>query len=315
MTATPPIIPKCTLAPLFDFNSSFQGTYSLGANVVLRETDHLQIMEAMNGYLQTLRAGVRESFNTYLSPHERDEFGAARLCLDHQFEAPDYIGRDEQRSREEIQNVVMAMRVVKPTLVKPGLYLGWERRNQGWELRGFEKVGFDAYDAPEEPMEDFSGADLDRLAEILPRIRQAYATHGQGSFSRVANALNFFEMGYRSQMAEVRFVLFTTALESLFVTSDYRVGLQFRERISRFLVQDPIVRQHLLETCQSIYGTRSKIVHGQAVGGSTDTAGPLMLELQEIGRRCLQLILRSDTLFAHFCGTPSQLERYFRGLP
>jgi hypothetical protein len=305
---THPVIPKRTIAPLFEFSSSIRGVHDLGGTITLRGTEHEAIRKAMDANLGRLRERP-ERFETYLSPQEREKFEAARCCLEHRFEAPDYVGESEQRSKEEIQAVVIAMRVVKPTRAKPGLYLGWENRNNGWELRGFEKVGFDAYTAPEEPLRPFSAADAGSLAELMPRVRQAYSAHGRGRFNRVANALNFFETGYRSNWDVVRFVVFTTALESLFITSDKMVSRQFRERIARFLAQNPANRRKLEDTCRAIYDARSAIVHGQplAAQGGVDQ---LMLEVQQIGRRCLQRVLGDGVLFATFCGPAPTLGRF-----
>lgn len=313
-TSPHPVIPKRTVAPLFEFGSSIQGAHDLGGDITLEETDHQAITRGMDANLAGLR-GRGESFKTYLSPAEREEFAAARFCLVRQFQAPDYVGQDEQRSKEEIQSVVIAMRVVKSTLAKPGLYLGWEKRGTDWELRGFEKVGFDVYRAPEEDLEDFSAADVASLAEMMPRIRRAYAAHGGGHFNRVANALNFFETGYRSNWDVVRFVVFTTALESLFITSDERVSRQFRQRIPRFLAQGQPDRQHLESTCRAVYATRSAIVHGKPVKGGRKVIDRLMLDVQEIGRRCLRRVFGDDGLFATFCGEASALGRFLEQVP
>ena len=96
----------------------------------------------------------------------------------------------------------------------------WENRGDGWELGGFEKVSYHIHLAPEEVPEPFDAQDVAQLAEILPRVRQAFYGHGRSSFNRVANGLNFFETGYRLDWGPVRFVMFTTALESLFITKD-----------------------------------------------------------------------------------------------
>lgn len=307
------VIPKRTIAPLFEFTSSIEGVHDLGGKIILRETDHAAMRDAMDAYLARFRQGG-ESFKTYLSPQEREEFEAARYCLEHRFEAPDYVGESEQRSKEEIQAVVIAMRVLKPTRAKMGLYLGWENREGDWDLRGFEKVGFDVYTAPEESLEAFTAADVASLAEIMPQVRQAYSAHGSGRFNRVANALNFFETGYRSNWDMVRFVVFTTALESLFITSDKGVSRQFRERISRFLAQSPANRQQLEDTCRAIYGARSAIVHGKPVPGGRGIDHP-MREVQEIGRRSLKNVLGDGARFATFCGPASTLGRFLDRTP
>ena len=122
--ASHPVIPKRTVAPLFDFRLSIQRAYALGGNVTLRQTDHAAIQRAMDAYLARL-GQPGESFMTYLSPHEREELEGAHFCLEHRFEAPDYLGESEERSKAEIQGIVITLRVVKSTLAKPGLYLGW----------------------------------------------------------------------------------------------------------------------------------------------------------------------------------------------
>ncbi len=309
------IISKRTIAPLFDFMASVQGTHDLGNDVILRETDHSAIREEMNTSLSTLRGETGESFTTYLSSPERDEFEAAVLCLEHRFDAPDYVGQSEELSWAQILSVVTAMRIVKPTLVKPGLRLGWENRGGIWQLRGFFKAGFDVYHAEEEWFEPFTTEDVTSLREMMSRVHQAYIAHGQGDFNRVANSLNFFESGYRSNWIPVRFVMFTTALESLFITSDDGVGRQFRERISRFLGQDLADRQQLEDNCRAIYATRSDIVHGQPIAGGRTTIDRLMLDVQRIGRSCLQKVLKDDALFAKFCGPRSDLGRFLTEIP
>lgn len=302
-----PRIPKRTVAVLYDLRADLRGVYDLGQNIILRETDHAGIREAIDAYLARPRQ-PGEGFRTYLSPHEREEFDAAHLSLEHQFEAPDYVGEDEKRSEEKIQEVITALRVLGSTLARPGLYLGWENREGTWELRRFYKAGFSVYLATEEEDEDvFRVDDIRVLTEMMPRVRQAYSAHGGGRFNRVANALNFFEMGYRSEVAEVRFVLLTTALESLFVTSDRGISGQFRERISRFVTPDPAGRQRVLEACRDIYNTRSAIVHGGPVEGGPPEGYRLMREVQVIGRACLQAVLRGDDLFARFSGPVADL--------
>lgn len=57
MNASGSVIPKRTVAPLFDFRPSIQGVYDLGGNVTLRPTDHAGIRRAMNAYL----TGSRQS--------------------------------------------------------------------------------------------------------------------------------------------------------------------------------------------------------------------------------------------------------------
>lgn len=299
-------IAKRTVAVLYELRAELQGVHDLGQNVMLRETDHTGIREAMDAYL-----AHGESFQTYLSPHERDEFDSAHLCLEHRFEAPDYVGEDEKRSEAEIQKVVTALRVVGSTLANPGLNLGWEKRGESWEIRRLYKSGFSVYLATDEEDEDVFGIDEIRtLIEMMPRVRRAYSGHGGGCFNRVANALNFFEMAYRSEVAEVRFVLLTTTLESLFVTSDQRISAQFRERISRFMTPVASGRQQVLETCRDIYNTRSAIVHGGPVEGGAPEAYRLMREAQSFGRACLQAVLMDDGLFARFCGPAADLGRF-----
>lgn len=300
-------IAKRTVAVLYELRADLRGVHDLGQNMILRETDHTGIREAMDEYLAGLRE-PGESFRTYLSPHERDEFYSAHLSLEHCFEAPDYVGEDEKRSEAEIQKVITALRVVGSTLANPGLYLGWERRGGSWELRRFCKSGFSVHLATEEEDEDVFGVDEIRtLTEMMPRVLRAYSGHGGGRFNRVANALNFFEMAYRSAVAEVRFVLLTTALESLFVTSDQSISAQFRERISRFMTPDAAIRQRVLQTCRQIYNTRSAIVHGGPVERRTSEVYRLMCEAQRIARTCLHAILSDDNLFARFCGAAGDL--------
>ncbi len=295
------IIPKRTLAPLFDFDTNISGVHDLGGNITLRDTDHNAIRQAMDEYLSSfgIQTGEDESFKTYLSLHEREEFKEALLCFEHQFEAPDTLGESDERSKAEIQKVVTALRVAKPTLAKPGLILRWENRDGTWKLAGFEKVGFDTYNAQEEDFEPFGAADLAILRKMMPRVNDAYSAHGGHRFNRVANALNFFELGYRSRVADVRFVLFTTALESLFVTSDRSVSYQFRERISRFLTSETCERQRLHDISREIYKIRSAIVHGGALG-DVGVLHESLLFLQDIGRRCLQRILLDDPTFSRF---------------
>ena len=307
-TLGPETISKLTIAPLFDFMASVQGTHNLGNDA---------IRQAMDGYLSKfrIRTGEDESFITYLSPHERDEFKNALLCLEHHFEAPDHLGESEERSKGEIQKIMAAIRVVKPTLAKPGLILRWENRDGTWELAGFNKVGFDIYTAREEDLEPFDAADLAILLKMMPRVYDAYSTHGGERFNRVANALNFFEMGYRLFVVDVRFVIFTTSLESLFVTSDRRMGYQFRERISRFLTSEPLERQHLHDTCREIYKIRSAIVHGGAVPGGVEVLHESMLLLQDIGRRCLQRILQDDLTFSRFQTGAMELGGFLSQIP
>ena len=271
----------------------------------------------MDGYLSKLRIRTEEdeSFITYLSPHERDEFKDAFLCLEHHFEAPDSVGESEERSKAEIQKVMAALRVAKPTLAKPGLILRWENRDGTWELAGFQKVGFDIYTAREEEIEPFGAADLATLLRMMPRVYDAYSAHGGADFNRVANALNFFEMGYRSFVGEVRFIVFTTALESLFVTSNRGASKQFRERISRFLTDDPGERQNLHDLCWEIYGIRSAIVHGGGVLGGVNVLHERTLILQDIGRRCLQRILLDDPTFSRFQTDAMKLGSFLSQIP
>ncbi len=303
-------IPKRTVEPLYHFGSSLRGPHDLGGSVILKETDHAAIRMAVDKWLG-VGDMADESFKTYLSPHERRDFGAARLCLEQEFEAPDELGRAEAQSKEEIQRIVLTMRVAKSTRVKPGLYLGWENRKGGWELRTIEKTGFDIWIAPEEHLEDFAAVDLALLTEMTPRVRQAYTTHGNGDFNRIANALNFFETGYRTEWGEVRFVVFTTALESLFITSDDGIGRQFRERISRFLAADQAEQGALETMCRDIYDTRSTIIHGQAPPTSWAEINRLMLHVQDLGRRCLQKMLLDNGLFGAFCGSARDVDAVF----
>ncbi len=220
-------------------------------------------------------------------------------------------GTAEEQSKAGIQTVVTAMRIVKPNLAKPGFYLRWEKHDIDWKLAGFGNVGFEIYHAPDEaPLETFSDSDVAALVEIMPRVRHAYFAWRRDGFNRVANALNFFETGYRSNWAPVRFVLFTTALESLFITSDVGVSRQFRERISRFLALDAPDHQHLEDTCRKIYDTRSAIIHGQPYARYRAGIDFLMLKVQEIGRRCLQRVLRDEHLFGTFCGPAAALGRF-----
>lgn len=313
MNASDSVSSKRTVAPLSDFRPSIQGVYDLGGNVTLGPTDHAGIRRAMNAYLTGSRQSGESSL-IYPWPDGRQAFEAAEFCLEHTYEAPDYVAEVDAQSKAEIRSVLTAMRVVKSTLAKPGLYLRWENRVGNWQLMGLQTLCFNVYLVPDEHLylQPFSAADVTSLVEMLPRVRQVYASHGGGRFNRVANALNFFEMGYRYGAAEVRFVVLVTALESLFVTSDRGVSRQFRERISRFIAQDPEDRQQLEETCRAIYTARSDIVHGQSVVGGWSRL--LLPEVQAIGRRCLQKILGDDNLFAGFCSPASALGRFIEGL-
>jgi hypothetical protein len=297
------------VAPLFDFTSSVQGVHALGEGVTLKATDHAVIRQAMDAFLSTVRTETDESFVTYLSPHERGEFEAAHFCLEYEFDAPDSVVEADKRSRAEVDKVLIGMRVAKPTTVRPVLYLRWEYRGGTWEIGGVQK-GSEIYPGPSEPLESFNEADVALLARMMPRVRLAYSAHGWGHFNRVANGLNFFEMGYRSNWPPVRFVVFTTALESLFVTSDDSIGRQFRERVSRFLLNDSAAREHLEDTCKQIYDARSTIVHGQPLAGDVAVMNRLMLEVQEVGRRSLQKILVDDAVFGTFCRSAAELARF-----
>lgn len=303
-------IPTRMVAPLFEFTSSVQGVHALGEGVTLKATDHSVIRQAMNGFLSTLRTETDESFVTYLSPHERDEFEAAHFSLEYEFEAPDSVVEADKRATAEVARVLIAMRVVKPTTVRPVLYLRWEFRGGSWEVGGLQK-GSEIYPGPSEPSESFNERDVALLASMMPRVRLAYSAHSWGHFNRVANGLNFFEMGYRSNWPPVRFVVFTTALESLFVTSDDSLSRRFRERASRFLLNDSAARQRLEDTCKQIYDARSTIVHGQPLAGAV--MNRLMLKVQEVGRRSLQKILVDDAVFSRFCGSATELAPFLDG--
>jgi len=310
-----PKVSRRTVAPLFLFESASLGVEKLDADILLRDTDHTNLKYAIDEYFAA-SGFPNENFMTYLSPHERGWFEAASFCVEHRFEVPYGVNATEyeEQSRKIVESVVIGMRVVKSTLVKPVLYLDWDDSGIG-KLVGFRKGGFDIYRAPDERFEDFEATDVASLATLMPRVRQAIMTHTWGPFNRVANALNFYETGYRMNSGEMRFILFATSLESLFVTSNRGVSRQFRERISRFLAQAPPEQQKLENICRAIYNLRSSIVHGQAFDGAgRPSFDRLMFEIQEIGRRSLRKVLWNDILFATFQGSAVDLGHFLEQL-
>jgi len=296
-------IRRRTTAPLCPFESDCHGVQKLDTDIYLRKIDHTIIRNAIDEYFAA--SGMpEEHFTTYFSPHERRWFQSASFLVEHRFKA---LGSaiptvQEEQSRKIVEGVTMGMRIVKPTIVKPVMYLDWAYSGRSSQLTGFRKGAFEVYIHREERfLEEFKANDITLLATMVPRIRRTFIGHQWGSFNRIGNALNYFETGYRMNSAEMRFSLFATSLETLFVTSERSVSRQFRNRISHFLAQDEPEQQKLESSCRAIYKLRSMIVHGEPF----DTGGPaeldqLMFEVQEIGRHSLQKVLRDEVLFSTF---------------
>jgi len=136
---------------------------------------------------------------------------------------------------------------------------------------------------------DLSLDDVEKATQLLPHIEQYQTTE---KFSRVGNALLFYNNGYNSNNPDLALMAFATCLESLFSTVEQELSFRLALRVATFLADENAEREELFEEARELYRIRSKVVHGAAIHKNRETAAIRLVEgivpqAERLARKCL----------------------------
>ncbi|MDB5265838.1 MAG: hypothetical protein JWM39_551 [Parcubacteria group bacterium] len=153
--------------------------------------------------------------------------------------------------------------------------------------------------------------DLPQLAQTYERLSaiKPLIDISSESFSRLRNALRFFDQAYTTNWYLMKIVLLFICLESLFSDRDDKTDISYKVRLraTRFLTDDVEERKDIFENLKIAYDFRSSILHGdnfarkqerKLKNGESWDYYPSFLE--NIARRILLKMLSDQELYNHF---------------
>jgi hypothetical protein len=110
----------------------------------------------------------------------------------------------------------------------------------------------------------------------------------------------------------MKIVSYCTALEALFSTDSSELTHKVAHRIAVFLGGGPQEKTALFNFIKKAYGIRSKVVHGDTLGGDAASQIPIVCqELDNLVRKILAKIFNTPTLAEIFDKPKEDLEKYF----
>jgi hypothetical protein len=128
--------------------------------------------------------------------------------------------------------------------------------------------GKDLYLFPEEKSIVFNDEDIKSLKRIYQKIVSNSPFRGSQEYSRLKNALDFFNKSYDTQWFLLKVTLLFTVLESIFSEDSYEISYKISLRTAYFLYRDQQdLRKKTFEFLRLGYNMRSEFVHG----GKVDT--------------------------------------------
>lgn len=239
---------------------------------------------------------VTNLFTDLYSKHDVRDLENCRFCAIYNFD-DDVVTRDEAQNK--VHRLIESVRVVRPTRAVCSTFLfstdeagnlspvGASQKSSTISLVEGQPVG----------SQHFKTEDATEIQKYYSKTINLYQRHS-GSYNRVLNAFIFFQLGYLTNYAKLRILPFTTALESLFNTSEQEVGYSLRMRCSVFLGESRPEREALIKKLKDIYQFRSAVVHGSSlpkkVLRNPAQANEILRDSEDLCRKCLQKIFNED---------------------
>lgn len=134
----------------------------------------------------------------------------------------------------------------------------------------------------------------------------------QRGAKRLARALYFSSVARGQLDLGVKIVNYCTVLESLFSTDSAELSHKVAHRTAVFIGGTTENKIGTFTLVKKAYGTRSKVVHGASLG--KDAAQQIRVisrELDDLVRKTLNKIFRSETIRIQFEASDEDMERYF----
>lgn len=223
--------------------------------------------------------------------------GQFGFCSEYQAEAlgspdPEFPGRGVQDVIfEELVLALLSVWIVKPAACSTGLFA---------HICGNEKYAVlrQLRDLPPNLVPELGEEVLlssDDLAEAKIMFTQILKLNRNGA---IWTAINLLSKGSSERLWNIRFLVYAILLEALFGPDDGReITYRLSTRIASFLAHCSDERKKLFSTTKTLYGWRSKIVHGNRLSKLSPTQSEdLMMQMENLVRQCLRGVLLSPNL-------------------
>jgi hypothetical protein len=156
-------------------------------------------------------------------------------------------------------------------------------------------------------------ADLPTLVGVYEKIATLGPLHNLQSegFSRLRNALRFYDQAVNTDWHLLKIVLLFICLESLFSDQQDKSDISYKVRLrgARFLADDLAQRKQIFDDLKTGYEIRSTLLHGANVAAkieSNHSSYEYPEILQEYARKTLLKIMTTPEIYLLFSGKPNQ---------
>jgi hypothetical protein len=256
----------------------------------------------------------------YLSKEDVKKLQGWRYALVHYFDSEEYLtSHDEESSRALVQQVFLALRMVRPSWVPYEFLRAVIRPDGSFHPSAFSKTGARLPVPWCDTANYIREKDTELLRAVVPILLRAYDT----KCLPVQRAARILEVGYTSESNDVKQLMWVTALDALF-TSEAHWGSDLAARRIQHLIGHatrvydptdfpsymPIPSLTVKEVLPDIYKLRNKFAHGEWVpkefldrpgylgkGGTQLNYADVILEATSmILRTSLVKILKDDLL-------------------
>lgn len=259
---------------------------------------------------------VTEFFTDLYSGHDIKDLENCRYCAIYEFEPSE--NETKETAQAKIHHLIESLRVVRPTRAACSTFIFSVDDKGSLQPEGASQRSSTIYLMVNEPVgtSHFITKDAPKIQHYYKSVSALYEKYG-GSYNRVLNAFIFFQLGYLTHYTKLRIVPFTTALESLFNTSEQEVGYSLRMRCAAFLGKTKAEKDELIKKVKDIYNLRSAAVHGSSlpkkVLNNSNLGNVVIKDSEDIIRRCLQKIF-DDDLIDYFSQGNDKLSQNLDGL-
>ncbi len=206
-----------------------------------------------------------------------------------------------------------SMRVVEPTAVsRQVMIVGHSEGDDMLEVDTVFNYGEEVIFRGRDPSDaTYWGAEsVEELKMVWSRTREAFCRYDM-SFDRLANAMNFYDIAFRTLDPWVATMNFTIALECIYARSEtVELSHSVSERAAWFLGQTPGERGLLYEEFKKVYGIRSKIAHGGKLDKDIQSAARWAMKAEDLSHRTLRAILVSPEYSGMFTNKGARWGKY-----
>lgn len=251
--------------------------------------------------LQRLHEGQLQSIlnelGDELSSEDKERWRTSRYALVHDYVPASPRNDEESADVAEFHRFVQTLRILRSSPVV-GDVINYRRDGRGSisNIRHHKAVTKRTFPAKLElSTATFSKSD----ALKMKRYHALYELVAQQSgYDRLATAFYFFEKFFHEDQARLKVIAIVTSMEALFNTGAGESTFKLALRCACILENEPSKRYETFEVLSKIYDLRSKIVHGQSLGNriynDASTGTSLIIQAENLVRRCLQQILKNN---------------------